>query len=169
MPALVPLKGVVGVTRFQIDARQFIGGARRIRVLLGVILRVERLLLVFPRLVCVVFEGIGDGHRPQRLNFRSRRGLINRLGQMLAGLLVLALQIQSHACRQVCLEEIWGELQGTIVKRQGLILLALAIQLLALFDELEGIVCSCARFALGGVACGCAHRKTLERNNAVTE
>src|SRR5450759_1269437 len=69
---------------------------------------------------------------------------------MLASLLVLPLQIQSHARRQVCLKEVWGELQGTIIKRQGFILLALAIQLLALFDKLEGIVRFCGRLCAWG-------------------
>src|ERR1039458_6388882 len=64
---------------------------------------------------------------------------------MLARLLVLALQIQSDARGQVCLEEVRGELQGTIVKRQRLILLAIAIQLLALFDKLKCVVRLCAR------------------------
>ena len=105
--ALVPLKGIVGVTRFEINAREFIGRARRIGKLLGGVLQIECLLLVFCRLVGIALEGIGDGHRAQRLNLRSRRRFLNRLGQMLARLLVLALQIQSHSRRQVCLEEIW--------------------------------------------------------------
>ena len=54
VPALVPLKSIVRVTRFEINAREFIGGARCIRVLLGIILSIKRLLLVFPRLVGVV-------------------------------------------------------------------------------------------------------------------
>ena len=69
---------------------------------------------------------------------------------MLARLLIFALQIQSHARGQVCLEEIWGQLQGTIVKRQRLILLALAVQLLALFDKFKCFVRLCAgRSCLG--------------------
>ena len=92
------------------------------------------------RLVGVVFEGIGDGHRPQRQNFRSGRGLIDRLGQMLARLRIFALQVQCDSRSQVSLDEIGGKLQGTVVKRESFVLLAIAVQLLALFDEVEGVV-----------------------------
>src|SRR5664280_156853 len=64
---------------------------------------------------------------------------------MLARLLIFALQIQGHARGQVCLEEVRGELQGANVKGQRLILLALAIQLLALFDKLKCVVRLCVR------------------------
>src|SRR5664280_3714573 len=145
VPALVPLKSVVRVTRFEINPGEFIRCARRIRKLFSGVLRIERLPLVLCRLVRVALEGVGYRHRPQRLNFRSRWSLLDGLCQMLARLLVLALQIQSHSRGQVCLEEIWGELQRTIVKGESLILLALAIQLLALFDKFERIVGFSAR------------------------